>query len=119
MFQGRPSALEGRGWLHVPAMTCACCTFAFVSCRSLFPASQWSAEINAAIASAGFFWLVGESELRSEPVEVRQGCCRWPGGRGDAVQELMGGAVQELMGDEGVDCSRVWVSQEGVRWAGV
>lgn len=44
--------------------------------RSLFPASQWSAEINAAIASAGFFWLVGESELRSEPVEVRPGLLR-------------------------------------------
>lgn len=41
------------------------------ACRRMFPASQWSAEINAAIASAGFFWLVGESELRSEPVEVR------------------------------------------------
>jgi hypothetical protein len=40
-------------------------------CRSLFPASQWSAEINATIASLGFFWLVGESEVRSEPVEVR------------------------------------------------
>lgn len=41
-------------------------------CRRMFPASQWSAEINAAIASAGFFWLVGESELRSEPVQVSQ-----------------------------------------------
>lgn len=68
------------------ARACQCLSWqlraalAFVSCRSLFPASQWSAEINAAIASAGFFWLVGESELRSEPVEVRQGCSPAPGG---------------------------------------
>jgi hypothetical protein len=49
-------------------VSCAVLSPAF--CRRLFPASQWSAEINAAIASAGFFWLVGESEVKSEPVEV-------------------------------------------------
>lgn len=53
------------------SLATASCPCLCVSCRSLFPPTQWSAEINAAIASAGFFWLVGESELKSEPVEVR------------------------------------------------
>lgn len=61
---------------------CRCCCTATVFVhpdtrpvrRRMFPASQWSAEINAAIASAGFFWLVGDSELRTEPVEVWRDC---------------------------------------------
>ncbi|GFR45906.1 hypothetical protein Agub_g7362 [Astrephomene gubernaculifera] len=38
--------------------------------RALFPPTQFSAEFNALIASLGFYWLVGESEVREEDVVV-------------------------------------------------
>eukprot|EP00195_Chlamydomonas_chlamydogama_P006760 CAMPEP_0202905838 /NCGR_PEP_ID=MMETSP1392-20130828/36247_1 /ASSEMBLY_ACC=CAM_ASM_000868 /TAXON_ID=225041 /ORGANISM="Chlamydomonas chlamydogama, Strain SAG 11-48b" /LENGTH=270 /DNA_ID=CAMNT_0049594119 /DNA_START=48 /DNA_END=860 /DNA_ORIENTATION=- len=38
--------------------------------RKLFPPTKFSAEFNARIASLGFFWLVGESELQEGPVQV-------------------------------------------------
>jgi hypothetical protein len=41
--------------------------------RKLFPPNQLSAELNAAIASKGFGWLVGETELKSADVEVAPG----------------------------------------------
>jgi hypothetical protein len=42
----------------------------------MFPTSKWSAEINAMVASLGFYWLVGESELRTEAVEILPGVLR-------------------------------------------
>lgn len=44
--------------------------------RFLFRPTQWAVEINAAAASMGFVWLVGESELRSQAVEVAPGVTR-------------------------------------------
>ncbi|GLI66286.1 hypothetical protein VaNZ11_010047 [Volvox africanus] len=38
--------------------------------RKLFPPTQFSAEFNALIASLGFYWLVGESEVKVEDVVV-------------------------------------------------
>ncbi|GIL90818.1 hypothetical protein Vretimale_16791 [Volvox reticuliferus] len=38
--------------------------------RKLFPPTQFSAEFNALIASLGFYWLVGESEVKEEEVVV-------------------------------------------------
>ncbi|KXZ52473.1 hypothetical protein GPECTOR_9g517 [Gonium pectorale] len=38
--------------------------------RKLFPPTQFSAEFNALIASLGFYWLVGESEVKEEDVVV-------------------------------------------------
>ena len=46
---------------------CCCCS------RAIFRPTQWAAEVNAAVASVGFFWLVGDSELRSQQVEVAPG----------------------------------------------
>jgi hypothetical protein len=44
--------------------------------KTLFRPTQWAAEVNAAVASFGFHWLVGESELRSQQVEVAPGVLR-------------------------------------------
>jgi hypothetical protein len=38
--------------------------------RTLFPPTQWAAELNASLASLGFGWLVGASEVREEEVPV-------------------------------------------------
>uniref|UniRef100_A0A383VCL9 Beta-carotene isomerase D27-like C-terminal domain-containing protein n=1 Tax=Tetradesmus obliquus TaxID=3088 RepID=A0A383VCL9_TETOB len=46
------------------------------ACKVLFRPTQWAAEVNAAVASWGFFWLVGDSELRSQGVEVAPGVLR-------------------------------------------
>lgn len=46
------------------------------ACKALFRPTQWAAEVNAAVASWGFFWLVGDSELRSQGVEVAPGVLR-------------------------------------------
>ena len=41
--------------------------------RSLFPPTQASQELNAYFASQGFYWLVGETEVRTGPVLVAPG----------------------------------------------
>eukprot|EP00879_Flechtneria_rotunda_P016571 GHRR01017340.1.p2 GENE.GHRR01017340.1~~GHRR01017340.1.p2 ORF type:complete len:153 (+),score=25.27 GHRR01017340.1:1281-1739(+) len=46
------------------------------SCRRVFPPTQWAAEISAAVASLGFYWLVGDSELQTQEVEVAPGVKR-------------------------------------------
>eukprot|EP00882_Tetradesmus_deserticola_P026567 GHRQ01029318.1.p1 GENE.GHRQ01029318.1~~GHRQ01029318.1.p1 ORF type:complete len:237 (+),score=90.34 GHRQ01029318.1:189-899(+) len=46
------------------------------ACKALFRPTRWAAEVNAAVASWGFFWLVGDSELRSQGVEVAPGVLR-------------------------------------------
>lgn len=45
-------------------------------CRALFRPTQWAAEVNAAVAAFGFHWLVGESELVTQAVEVSPGVTR-------------------------------------------
>eukprot|EP00877_Chromochloris_zofingiensis_P008838 jgi/Chrzof1/4207/Cz14g03040.t1 len=44
--------------------------------RKLFPPTKFSAEFNARIAALGFYWLVGESEVREGDVEVAPGVKR-------------------------------------------
>jgi Beta-carotene isomerase D27-like, C-terminal len=44
--------------------------------RFLFRPTQWAAEVNAAVASVGFAWLVGESELQDGDVQVAPGVVR-------------------------------------------
>lgn len=44
--------------------------------RALFPPNQLSATLNAAVASIGFYWLVGESELKVGDVQVAPGVTR-------------------------------------------
>lgn len=47
-----------------------------LACRKLFPPTKFSAEFNARIAALGFYWLVGESEVREGDVEVAPGVKR-------------------------------------------
>eukprot|EP00878_Enallax_costatus_P007865 GHUV01008230.1.p1 GENE.GHUV01008230.1~~GHUV01008230.1.p1 ORF type:complete len:294 (+),score=80.49 GHUV01008230.1:154-1035(+) len=44
--------------------------------KALFRPTQWAAEVNAAVAAFGFHWLVGESELLTQAVEVAPGVTR-------------------------------------------